>query len=101
MPLSVLQVAYPLAAVSSASVGGAEQVIYSLDRLLSQRGHRSYVLACEGSEVSGTLLASGPLAQSFDDEARRQAVERHRAVLADAIRSQVFDVVHLHGLDFL
>ena len=57
MTLTVLNVAYPLAPVSQDAVGGAEQVLVALDKALVEAGHRSIVLACDGSSVAGTLFA--------------------------------------------
>jgi glycosyltransferase involved in cell wall biosynthesis len=98
--LTVLSVAYPLAPVGPAAVGGAEQVLGFLDRALVQAGHRSVVIACGGSGVAGELVEvpreTGPL----DDEARERAWRRHRAAIAGALRRWPIDLVHLHGFDF-
>ena len=56
-PLTVLNIAYPLAPVSPDCVGGAEQVLSALDAALTAAGHRSVVIACEGSRVAGELVA--------------------------------------------
>ena len=94
--LTVLSVAYPLAPVGRDAVGGAEQVLATLDRALVGAGHRSLVVACEGSAVAGELLpipaACGPL----DDAARAAAHAAVRRVLAGVQA----DIVHLHGIDF-
>ena len=52
MPLTILQVAYPFAPVGRDSVGGAEQVLAACDRAAVCAGHRSIVVACEGSTVA-------------------------------------------------
>ena len=57
MSLTVLLIAYPLAAVGPDSVGGSEQVLAALDRALVAAGHRSIVIACEGSVVEGELVS--------------------------------------------
>ena len=57
MSLTVLSVAYPLAPVGPDAVGGAEQVLTRLDRALVEAGHRSIVVAQEGSRTAGTLVA--------------------------------------------
>lgn len=49
MGLTVLSVAYPLAPVTADPVGGAEQVLARMDRALVDAGHRSIVIASEGS----------------------------------------------------
>lgn len=78
MRLTVLSVAYSLSAVRPETAGGAEQVLAMLDDALTRAGHRSIVVACEGSRVSGILAASVP-----------EALQRRPA-----------DVVHMHGQDF-
>jgi hypothetical protein len=52
--LTVLSIAYPLAPIGA---DGAEQVLHQFDKGLVRAGHRSIVIGCAGSEVSGTLLA--------------------------------------------
>ena len=100
MMLTVLSVAYPFAPVTADPAGGAEQVLAQLDRALVRGGHRSIVLACEGSEVAGDLVPV-PASGSVIDDEHRAAV--HRAV-RDAIgrvrASERIDLVHLHGIDF-
>jgi CelD/BcsL family acetyltransferase involved in cellulose biosynthesis/glycosyltransferase involved in cell wall biosynthesis len=98
--LTVLNVAYPLSPVGRDAVGGAEQVVSALDAALVQRGHRSLVLACEGSRVQGELFSSGAPGPLLDAAARAQAVERQRSALSAILRSRQVDVVHLHGIDF-
>jgi glycosyltransferase involved in cell wall biosynthesis len=64
---------------------------------LVEAGHRSTVIACDGSSVAGELLVVSASGATIDD-ARR--VEAHAAV-RDAIgRAGPHDVVHLHGIDF-
>ncbi len=100
MPLTVLNVAYPLAAVSEATAGGAEQILLTLDRGLIQHGYRSLVLAAEGSRCHGLLLPveipSGSLNQQAKQEARRQ----FRLALTHALERHSVDIVHMHGIDF-
>lgn len=100
MRLTVLNVAYPLAPVSPQTAGGAEQVLLQLDRALVERGHRSLVVACEGSNVAGTLVAT-PKPPRLLDETVKRAAQQHlaRAIVA-AMRQHRIDVVHLHGIDF-
>ncbi|WP_376092702.1 GNAT family N-acetyltransferase [Roseomonas sp. CCTCC AB2023176] len=99
MPLTIAQVAFPFAPVGPDAVGGAEQVPSMLDAALARMGHRSIVVACEGSSVSGTLVATPrprpPLDRVGEEAvhaAHRRAVERAVAIGAD--------IVHMHGLDF-
>ncbi|MBV9769938.1 MAG: glycosyltransferase [Bryobacterales bacterium] len=95
-----MNVAYPLAPVGMNSVGGSEQILSLIDRQLVASGHRSIVIAQQGSETAGELIPiparEGALNSSVLAEGQRQT--------RDAIRSELnhrhIDVVHLHGLDF-
>jgi glycosyltransferase involved in cell wall biosynthesis len=98
--LTILSVAYPFAPVSPDSVGGAEQILARLDLALVRTGHRSIVMACEGSRAAGTLVAV-PLPQGpIDDHARAAAYEHVTASIGAALRRWPVDLVHLHGVDF-
>ncbi len=94
--LTVLSVAYPLARVGPDAVGGAEQVLATLDRALVAAGHRSLVVACEGSAVAGELLPVPVTRGPIDAAARAAAHAAVRHVLA----TTAADLVHLHGIDF-
>lgn len=99
MSLTVLSVAYPLAPVGLDAVGGAEQMLAHLDRALVRAGHRSVVVACEGSRIAGTLVTT-PLPDSpFDASIQAAAHERHRRAIAEVLQRSSVDVVHLHGVD--
>jgi glycosyltransferase involved in cell wall biosynthesis len=100
MSLSVLSVAYPFAAVSGDAVGGAEQVLAHLDAALLAAGHRSIVVAAEGSQVCGTLQAVPALHGAITEAQRRIAWAEHRRAIGEALRRHAPDVVHLHGIDF-
>lgn len=100
MTLTVLSVAFPLAPVGADAVGGAEQVLARLDRALVDAGARSLVVASEGSQVAGTLLATPRAVGTLDESARREAGKRHRETIARALREHTVDAVHLHGVDF-
>ncbi|MEA2693819.1 MAG: hypothetical protein QOJ16_3206 [Acidobacteriota bacterium] len=93
--------AFPLAPVGPDCVGGAERILTLLDRALVAAGHRSVVVACAGSEVEGTLLATPLPAGPLDDPAaREQAHAATRAAIADALSRFRVDVLHFHGIDF-
>jgi len=101
MTLTVLSIAYPLAAVGPNAVGGSEQVLAALDRALVAAGHRSIVIACEGSEVAGELMSypappPGHINRPF--HAARQA--DIRAATDAVLAREHVDVIHMHGLDF-
>jgi glycosyltransferase involved in cell wall biosynthesis len=101
MRLTILNVSYPLAQVSFGTPGGAEQVLATIDEALVRGGHRSLVLAPEGSRCSGLLLPTAALPSKLDDAARQVVQQQHRAALGQALARFQVDVVHLHGLDFL
>jgi len=100
MRLTVLNVAYPLAPTGPDAVGGAEQVLSSLDRALVEAGHRSIVLACEGSRTHGELISVPRTQGPLDPDAVRAARERHARAVSDLVRRIDVDLVHLHGIDF-
>lgn len=99
VPLTLLSVAYPFAPVGPDAVGGAEQVLAALDRALTDAGHRSIVIARQGSSCRGTLL---PLPAPEDLGERGQA-EGHvhvRRAIAGALARFPVDLIHFHGVDF-
>jgi glycosyltransferase involved in cell wall biosynthesis len=100
MTLTVLSVAHPLAPVAPDTAGGAEQVLGQLDRALVERGHRSVVVACEGSRVAGELIATPAPPAQIGEQAKHAAQRNHAAALARVLRSRHIDVVHMHGIDF-
>ncbi len=101
MPLTILSVAYPLFPVSSASGGGAEQVLQLLDAALVSSGHRSIVIAAEGSDVSAELVATPAAPREITEEVRAVAQACHREHLHEVLRREHVDLIHFHGLDFL
>jgi len=100
MSLTVLNVAYPLAAVSEATAGGAEQILLTLDRGLVQQGHRSLVLAAAGSRCHGLLLPVEIPSGNLDQQAKLEARRQFRLVLTHALDRHSVDVIHMHGIDF-
>jgi len=54
----LLLVAYPLLPVSENSAGGAEQILWTLERELAARGWPTTVAASSGSKVAGKLIAT-------------------------------------------
>lgn len=99
-PLSVLSVAYPFAPVRADPVGGAEQILARLDRALADAGHRSTVIAAEGSSVAGRLIASSAAAGLIDAAARARACSSVRAAMSEVLAHERIDLIHLHSLDF-
>ena len=92
--LSILYISYPLLAISDESAGGAEQMLLTLEREIVRAGHRTTVAACDGSRVSGRLLATGEpvkVADAFDPRERE-----HCARILDYLgeHPDEFDLIH-------
>jgi glycosyltransferase involved in cell wall biosynthesis len=100
MGLRVLSVAYPFAPVGADAVGGAEQVLHAIDRRLVAAGHRSIVIACEGSAVAGELIAMPMPHDALDTGVHAEATRQYRRTVEQVLAHRSIDVVHLHGLDF-
>lgn len=100
MALTVLNVAYPFAPVGPDAVGGAEQVLSVLDQALVRNGHRSVVIACEGSTPAGELIALPARAGPIDDAARQEVWGELRRLIATVVATRPVDLIHLHGIDF-
>ena len=98
--MTILSVAYPLLPVSSGSAGGAEQILYILDRGLVRSGHRSLVIATEGSETAGELIATPTAHGEITDEQRLAAQRQHLLRINQALNDHKVDLIHFHGLDF-
>src|SRR5262249_34928924 len=96
-PLNILYVAYPLLTVSDESAGGAEQVLWTLERELAQRGFQTTVAASAGSRVAGELFATGEPCTQPDDYERRN--QEHQNKVIDFVQQraragQRFDLIH-------
>jgi glycosyltransferase involved in cell wall biosynthesis len=91
--------AYPFAPVGPDAVGGAEQVLSHLDRALAEAGHRSIVIACEGSQVAGRLVPVPRIEGVLDAPARIDTHVRLREAIAASLQRWPVDLVHLHGVD--
>jgi glycosyltransferase involved in cell wall biosynthesis len=98
--LTVLNVAYPLAPVGPDCVGGAEQILTTLDRALVGAGHRSIVLACQGSRTAGSLMTVPRVTGELNEASVGAARSRHGKAILAALQCWPVDVVHMHGVDF-
>ena len=98
--LTLLSVGYPLAPVTADPAGGAEQVLAQLDRALVAAGHRSIVIAPEGSAVAGELIGLPRVPAVIGDAERAAAHRATREAIAGVLARERVDLVHLHGLDF-
>jgi glycosyltransferase involved in cell wall biosynthesis len=90
--MKILFVSYPLLPVSDASCGGAEQMLWTVEHEMAKRGHDTAVAACEGSRISGELVATG-VAPTAHDAFEKRAVEHCEVVIA-AANAGSFDLVH-------
>jgi glycosyltransferase involved in cell wall biosynthesis len=98
--MNILSVAYPLLPVGPDSAGGAEQILFLMDRGLAAAGHRSIVIAAKGSQTSGELIESAVSVGEITDEVRRDAQQAHNDCIRQALRYRAIDLIHFHGLDF-
>lgn len=95
--IRILYVAYPLLTVSDESAGGAEQVLWTLEREMARRGALTTVAASAGSRVIGDLFSTGDRCTQPDDYERRRVEHEDRVV--DFVRrlareGKAFDLVH-------
>lgn len=90
--LKIFFIAYPLLTVSEASAGGAEQVLWTLERTLHAMGHDTWVAASAGSQVSGKLAETGEPATDLDSLAAREV--RMREAVVELLRRESFDCIH-------
>src|SRR6516165_1780741 len=95
--MHILYIAYPLLTVSEESAGGAEQVLWTLEREMARRGVKTTVAASAGSRVAGELVVTGEPCRSLDDYERRNREHQERTV--EFVRSREregrpFDLVH-------
>src|SRR6266571_17702 len=93
----ILYVAYPLLTVSDESAGGAEQILWTLEREMARRGALTTVAASASSHVSGELFSTGDPCTQPDDYDRRRVEHEDRVV--DLVRrrareGKAFDLVH-------
>ena len=98
--LHVLSVGYPFAPVSHDAVGGAEQVLATLDQALVRRGHRSVAIAARGSRVAGELLDVVRVDGEISDSSRTLVYKLYEETIRRALDSFPIDLVHMHGVDF-
>jgi len=97
---TVLSVAYPLLPVSSGAAGGAEQILFLLERELIAAGHRSLVVAASGSQIGGVLLETPAAPCVITDAIRADAQHVHLDSIERVLDQNSVDLIHFHGLDF-
>jgi glycosyltransferase involved in cell wall biosynthesis len=95
--MRILYIAYPLLTVTEESAGGAEQILWTLEREMCARGAHTTVAASSGSSVNGELFSTGQPCQETDDFDRRNR-EHQECVLqlihTRAHTTQSFDLIH-------
>jgi glycosyltransferase involved in cell wall biosynthesis len=101
MPLTVLSIAFPFAPVGPHAVGGTEQILSDLDEALVAAGHKSLVVACEGSQPAGKLF---PVALPRRDVLEAAEISwsqrRFQAAIDLVLARHRVDLIHMHGMDF-
>jgi len=98
--LTVLNVAFPLLPVTAGSSGGAEQILYLLERGIADAGHRSIVVAAKGSDIAGELIETPAVTSDITEEVRADAQRKHARTIEKALSGTHVDLIHFHGLDF-
>jgi glycosyltransferase involved in cell wall biosynthesis len=91
-PDPILFVAYPMLPVSDSSCGGAEQMLWCLERELARRGVAMAVAACEGSRVRGELLSTGAAPTEADGFEVRE--REHSEAVVRLCRQRSFALLH-------
>jgi glycosyltransferase involved in cell wall biosynthesis len=95
--MRILYVAYPLLTVSLDSAGGAEQMLWTLERAMARVGVETTVAASAGSWVSGELFSTGQPCRAMDDFDRRNREHQDKIVELTRRRARqghAFDLVH-------
>ncbi|MGC2744231.1 MAG: glycosyltransferase [Candidatus Angelobacter sp.] len=99
----ILYVAYPLLKVHDESAGGAEQILWTLEREVARSGAHTTVAASAGSRVSGELFSTGQPCTQPDDYERRRNEHEDRVVefvRRRACEGKAFDLIHDHSGSF-
>jgi glycosyltransferase involved in cell wall biosynthesis len=99
----ILYVAYPLLQVHDESAGGAEQILWTLEREMARHGVHTTVAASAGSRVSGELFSTGQPCTEADDYERRRTEHEDRVVEFvkwHAREGIAFDLIHDHSGSF-
>jgi glycosyltransferase involved in cell wall biosynthesis len=91
-PGSILYISYPMLPVTAASCGGAEQILWSLEREMHQRGWQTTAACCEGSQISGELYATGDVPTKNDRFEERDA--EHCEAIFRWLGFREFDLIH-------
>src|SRR5436309_15783903 len=93
----ILCIGYPLLTVSEESAGGAEQMLWTLEREIAAQRILTTVAASAGSLVRGELFSTGNACTQTDDFERRNHEHQERIVEFIQARAQLgkpVDLVH-------
>lgn len=99
----IIYVAYPLLQVHDESAGGAEQILWTLEREIARTGAHTTVAASTGSRASGELFSTGQPCTQPDDYDRRRVEHEDRVidfVRRSAREGKPFDLIHDHSGSF-
>ncbi len=100
MSAIILSVAYPFAPVGERAVGGAEQILTSLEAELPRHGYQSLVAARAGSTCAGELFATEAAEGPLTPAVRDQVTGAHQETIDRALASAPVNLIHMHGIDF-
>lgn len=98
--LSILTVAYPFAPVRTDCAGGAEQIVLTMDSLLTKLKYHSFVLASRKSRISGSLIAIPESNKLITEEEKIKIYKKVVPLLKKIISHKKIDILHFHGVDF-
>lgn len=98
--LRILSVAFPFAMVSADPVGGAEQILSHIDSALTASGHRSIVIAAQGSATMGELVSIPRYCGTIGWNEWDRAHGHLRTLIRQIVSDRDIDLVHMHGVDF-
>lgn len=98
--LTILSVACAPATVSRDACGDTEQILSLLDAAIVAAGHKSIVVASEGSSVAGKLIAVPRPPDVLDEQGLMLWRAGHRTAVELALAEHVADIAHMHGVDF-
>src|SRR5205085_4159960 len=88
----VLYISYPLLTVSEESTGGAEQMLWTLEREMANRGVVTTAAASAGSKVAGEPFVTGEPCSQPDDFERRN--REHQDRIVEFVNARSFDLIH-------
>jgi glycosyltransferase involved in cell wall biosynthesis len=95
--MRILYIGYPLLTVSRESAGGAEQMLWTLEREMARRSWETTVAASAGSCVAGELFPTGEPCHDPDDLEPRNREHQDKIVALVRRRAREgrpFDLIH-------